>query len=72
MWEFERGSKSGVVDWCDTVDSKADAEQDQSRMEGFGRIGGGSDEGVGVDVAVVGPDVYMEFRRWSLGNESSV
>jgi hypothetical protein len=44
-----------MVDGCDAVDSQSDAEEDQCWVEGLGGVGGGGgEEGVCVDVAVVG------------------
>ena len=61
VWKLEGGGQGGMVDWCDAVDSKTDAEKDQGGLEGFGCIGGGGcEERVGVDVAIIGADVDAE------------
>ena len=56
---FQGCFQRGVVDGCDAVDSEADAEEDEGGLEGVLGVFlcGGGDEGVDVDVAVVGPSV---------------
>lgn len=51
-----------MVDGGDAVDAEADAEDDEGGLEvvGGGFLGGGGEEGVDVDVAVVGAGVDAE------------
>ncbi len=62
LWHGEGAFEGGVVDGGDAVDAEADAEDDEGGLEvvGGGFLGGGCEEGVDVDVAVVGAGVDAE------------
>jgi len=70
----ERGLQRGVVDGRDAVDSQADAEDDEGRLEGVVGVllGREREQGFGVDVAVVRAGVDAEVGEGVFVCEGSV